>query len=188
MNIEDWLDYLPERPEPSKEKRLLESVHEKSEWVDFMRGLPHSGLLTPELKTAFHMIWIERGKFIREKLGNDKILIQLLALCMPKYEGTGLTVFRGENEHRFNSGQIGFCWTESRDTAKVFARGLNACNGQGFLLQAYAPREAIFSGANDHSRYLNEHEVTLNPRLLRDIQIITSYPKSHDSKLTPFFR
>mgnify|MGYP006979887892 CR=1 FL=1 len=188
MKLEDILDCMPMRPEPTKEKRLLESVHEKSGWLPFLQSLPRSGLLTPELKTAFHMIWIERGKFIREKLNDDEILTQLLALCMPAYDGPGLMVFRGENEHRFNSGEIGFCWTEKREAAEIFARGLNACNGQGFLLQAYAPSEAIFSGPNDHSRYLDEHEVTVNPRFLTGIQIISSYPKSHDSKLTPFFR
>jgi len=188
MNLEDWFDGMPIRSEPTKEKRLLESVHEKSEWVQFLQNLPSSELLTPELQKAFHTLWIECGEFIRKKLNNDKTLTQLLTLCMPKYKGPSLIVFRGENEHRFNAGEIGFCWTENREVAERFASGRNACNGKGFLLQAYAPSEAIFSGPNDHSNHINEHEVTLNPNLLTDIKIITSYPKSHDSRFTPIFK
>lgn len=179
MKLEDILDYMPIRPQPSEEKLMIDSVHDRSEWSQFMKHVLQPGFVTPELQKAFHTKWIESGHFIRAKLGDDKTLSQLLAICMPKYEGHGLTVFRGENEHRFNSGHIGFCWTENRESAEMFARGLNACRGQGFLLQAYAKPEAIFSGPNDHSRYLGEHEVTLNPSLLSDIQIISSYPKSH---------
>lgn len=179
MKIEDIFDYMPIRPKTTEEKLLIDSVHERSEWMPFMRRMSQPGLLTTELQKAFHTKWIESGQFIRKQLADDKDLIQLLALFMPKYEGTGLIVFRGENEVRFNSGQIGFCWTENRASAEVFARGLNACRAQGFLLKAYAPQEAVFSGPNDHSKYLGEHEVTLNPRLLTDIQIIATYPKSH---------
>jgi len=188
MDIKDWIDYLPSRPKPSEEKLLLESVHQKSEWLLFLQSLPESGLLTPALKKAFHTVWIERGKFIREQLANDQNLTKLLALCMPTYDGPGLTVFRGENEHRFNSGDIGFCWSEEIETAKLFASGLNACNGRGLIIKAYAPPEAIYSGPNDHSRYIDEHEVTLNPRLITGIKVIKFYPKSHDSKFSPTFR
>ncbi|WNJ77762.1 hypothetical protein RJE46_14080 [Cedecea neteri] len=179
MKPEDIFDYIPMRPKPTEEKLLIDSVHDRSEWMPFLQRMSQPGLLTSEIQNAFHTKWIECGHFIRAKLDDDKALTQLLALCMPKYEGSGLIVFRGENEHRFNSGKIGFCWTENRESAEIFARGLNACRGQGFLLRAYAPPESIFSGPNDHSRYLDEHEVTLNPQLLDDIQIITTYPKSH---------
>lgn len=98
---------------------------------------------------------------------------------MPGYEGNGLFVYRGENEPRFNSGKVVFCWTEKKGVAELYARGLNACNGKGLLLKAFAPEEIIFAGPNDHSKYLNEHEITLNPFLLKDIEVITTYPKSH---------
>lgn len=179
MKLEDVFDYLPSRPKPAKEKLLLDAVHEKSEWLPFLKHMSDSGLITPALQNAFHTKWVESGHFIRAQIRDDKALTYLLSLFLPKYSGEGLTVFRGENEHRFNSGQIGFCWTANRLTAEIFGRGLNACRGQGLLLTAYAPANAIFSGPNQHSKNLEENEVTVNPHKLIDIQKITTYPRSH---------
>ncbi|WP_254877436.1 hypothetical protein [Cronobacter sakazakii] len=179
MKLEDISDYLTSMPKPTEEKLLLDAIHENSEWFPFLQRMSDSGLITPALQKAFHTKWIESGHFIRSQIKDDKAVAQLLSKLMPKYDGEGLTVFRGENEHRFNSGQIGFCWTSKREVAERFARGLNACQSQGLLLQAYAPPKAIFSGPNEHSHYLGESEVTVDPALLENIQIISYYPRSH---------
>ncbi|MDU4128638.1 hypothetical protein [Pantoea sp.] len=179
MKLEDISDYLPSRPKPTEEELLLDSIHENSEWLPFLQRMSDSGLITPDLQIAFHTKWIESGHFIRAKIKDDEAVAHLLSKLMPKYDGEGLTVFRGENEHRFNSGQIGFCWTADREVAEMYACGLNACRGQGVLLKAYAPSDAIFSGPNAHSRYLGENEVTVDPMKLNDLQIISIYPKPH---------
>lgn len=179
MKIEDVFDYLPARPKLTEEKLLLDSIHENSDWLPFLHHVLGSGLITPSLQNAFHTKWIECGHFIRSQLKDDKAVALLLLKLMPKYSGDGLTVFRGENEQRFNSGKIGFCWTTNREVAKMFARGLNACQSRGLLLQCYAPSGAIFSGPNEHSHYLGESEVTVNPVFLENVQIISYYPRSH---------
>jgi len=179
MKFEDIFDYLPARPKPTKEKLLLDSIHENSGWLPFLQQVSDAGVITPSLQNAFHTKWIECGHSIRSQIKDDKAVAHLLLNLMPKYSGDGLTVFRGENEHRFNSGKIGFCWTANREVAEMFARGLNACQSRGLLLQCYAPSGAIFSGPNEHSNYLGESEVTVNPSLLENVQIIYSYPRSH---------
>jgi len=179
MEIDDLFEYLPSKKKPSEEKLLLDYVHDHSDWLPFLQRISDSVLITPALQGAFHNKWIESGHFIRAKINNDEAVAFLLSKLMPKYDGEGLTVFRGENEYRFNSGQIGFCWTADREVAEMFACGLNAYRGQGLLLQAYASSDAIFSVPNSHSRYLGENEVTVNPRELTDLQIISSFPRSH---------
>lgn len=179
MKSDDFERYLPPRPTPSKEKILLESVHEKSEWIPFLQFIESSPLLTPALKVAFHTKWIESGNFIRDKVNNDEALKRLLSTLLPKYEGEPMILYRGENESRFKSGRIGFCWSSERSVAEMFGRGLNACSSRGILLQAHAPLGAIYSGPNEHSSYLRETEFTVNPDLLVDIKIIKAYPQSH---------
>lgn len=179
MEFEDMSDYMPIRPKATKERLLLDTVYEQSSWLPFLERMSSQGLITQALQKAFHTKWIESGHFIRSQIKDDKAVAHLLSKLMPQYDGEGLIVFRGENERRFNSGQIGFCWTSNPEVAEMFARGLNACQSQGLLLQAYAPSESIFSGPNEHSHYLGESEVTVDPALLKNIQIISYYPRSH---------
>ncbi|MCG7388312.1 hypothetical protein [Pantoea sp. ACRSB] len=179
MEPEDLSQYFLYRKKPSEEKLLLQSVHDNSDWLPFVQRMSDSGLITAALQNAFHITWVESGHIIRNQINDDEAVAFLLSKLMPPYSGEGMTVFRGENEIRFKSGLIGFCWTANREIAERFARGLNACKGNGLLLEAYAPSNAIFSVPNEHSRYLEEDEVTVNPRKLINLQIISSYPKSH---------
>jgi len=179
MNFDELNDYFPPRPEPSSEELLLESIHEQSKWVSFLDEVLYSEIITPSLKSAFHTKWIESGHFIRIKIGNDEILKKLLVTLLPQYTGPALTLYRGENEARYHAGKIGFCWTQNIRVAKKFGSGLNACKSNGLLLKAYAPTSAIITGPNEHSRYLGEDEITVNPSLLERIEVIESYPRSH---------
>lgn len=164
MNIDDFENHYRARSKPSEERLLLEAIHKRSRWMEFLNTILKDGSATPALKEAFHSKWIESGRFIREKVGNDDILTRLLVNLLPEYKGKAVTVYRGENEDRFNSGKIGFCWTENRNIAEMFGRGLNACKSRGILLQAHAPIDAIITGPNAHSRNLGEHELTVDPK------------------------
>lgn len=179
MNLDDLKDYYRARPKPSEERLLLNAIHKRSRWVEFLNTILKDGSATPALKEAFHLKWIESGHFIREKVNNDEILTKLLVTLLPKYEGEAVTIYRGKNEDRFNSGSIGFCWTQDREVAEMFGSGLNACKSRGMLLQAHAPIKAIIAGPNAHSRYLGEHELTVDPKMLEDITIIKFYSPSH---------
>ncbi|ATM98000.1 Uncharacterised protein [Yersinia frederiksenii] len=177
--VENLSGYLRERTKPSEEKIFLEEIHDQGNWIQFIKFVKAQDSISLELQEAFHLMWIERGHFIRNKIGNDEKLLELISVMLPKYNGEAITVYRGENETRFNDGMIGFCWTTSKDVAKKFGCGLNACQARGLLLQANAPASAILAGIHWHSIYLGEYEVTANPAMLEDIQIIEIYPASH---------
>jgi len=113
---------------------------------------------------------------MREQLNNDEALLNMLRRWLPSYAGPNLTLFRGENIDRWRCNDIGMSWTTDRNTAKMFARGLNAVHAGGVLLQCDVCSAAIIAGPSSHSLHLNEAEYTVDPRLMRNIKIVEEYP------------
>lgn len=127
----------------------------------------------------FQSIWITRGHRIREQIDDDKLLVLILEKLLPPFIGEAKKLYRGENIDRYRSGRIGFCWTESYETAEMFARGLNAIKSGGILLACIAKTDSVISGVADHSKYLEEFEYTINPFKLYNITEVKEYPASH---------
>ncbi len=130
-------------------------------------------------KAAFDTYWIEGGHRIREQIGDDHQLAEFLWLSLPRYEakeGARLELYRGENADRLRLGQLGFAWTTDRATAEMFASGLNACGGGGVLLRALLGAE-IIAGPGDHSRYLGEHQYTVDPTVGFPVERLAEFPR-----------
>lgn len=161
----------------SKEKRYLDEIHESNAW-DSLLNSKGGGQISPELKEAFHLLWIERGRFIREQFADDLRLLCLLRALFPPYSGDGMILFRGENAERFESNRLGLCWTPKIKIAQMFGSGLNACGAGGILLKAFVPASAILAGTHPHSVYLGEHEVTVDSSLLSSVEIVERYESS----------
>lgn len=129
-------------------------------------------------REAVHSLWTVNGGHLRRKIKNDDLVLDVLLKYLPKYEGEGLVVYRGECRFLFEENKIGFCWTPDIDVATMFARGLNAIESGGVLLKAFAAENAIISSPNEHSaKQMQEHEYTCNPRLLENIEVIDAYEK-----------
>jgi len=152
----------------------------KGKWSLFISSLLEGVEVTDEAKKQFHTVWIELGARIRNQIGDDKALAQMLSALLPKYRGEKIRLFRGENSERYEAGRIGFCWTPRVDKAEMFGRGLNAYYGDGgILLAIIADRSSIIAGPNAHSIYLDEHEHTVDPFSISDIEILKTYPRLH---------
>ena len=67
--------------------------------------------LTPpadaELSSSFHTQWHVCHHFLRELVDDDDLLIDLLWVWLPRYQGPNLVLYRGENIDRFDAGRIG---------------------------------------------------------------------------------
>lgn len=125
--------------------------------------------------------WVTHGGRIREEIGDNRLLVQLLRAVLPRYEGPSLTLYRGESAERFHDGSIGLCWSSQRHTAEMFGRGLNAYYpGGGVLLSATVDATAILSGPGKHSRWLGEAEHTIDPHKLTDLEVLLRYPNPND--------
>lgn len=129
-------------------------------------------------KAAFDTYWVEGGHRIREQVGDDQQLAAFLWLSLPRYEaeaGARLELYRGENADRLRLGQLGFAWTPDRETAEMFASGLNACGTGGVLLRALVGAE-IIAGPGAHSLYLGEHQYTVDPTARFPVETLAEFP------------
>lgn len=120
-------------------------------------------------------LWIEHGGDLRAKIKNDALVLHVLRKTLAGYQGTGMTLYRGESWFLFDQNQIGFCWTPSESLAMSYAKGLNAVESGGVLLKCYAPPEAILAG---HSPSNNERSTWIcDPNQLLRITTLALFPK-----------
>ena len=145
-------------------------------WSDFVQYHLMRSPSDEQAKCEFHLQWTVGGHRMREQLNDDEALLGMLRNWLPSYIGPALTLFRGENVDRWRCKHIGMCWTAARDTAEMFARGLNAVHSGGVLLQCDVIPTAIITGPSSHSLYLGEAEYTVDPRLLENVKIVQRYP------------
>lgn len=163
----------------SDEKILLQKIHDQCGWVDFAASLEGADSPSQELKSAFHLMWIELGGFIRLRINDDKKLLHVLKTLLPAYSGKGLILYRGENLDRYNQGSIGFCWTQKKEKALQYAKGLNACGSGGVLLEGWAPPSTIIAGIHPHSARIGEYEITVDGSAIQNLQSIAEFSPSH---------
>jgi hypothetical protein len=131
-----------------------------------------------EFRSAFHLLWTERGHRLRELLNDDLLLIGAARRLLPSYTGPSLTLYRGEAALRRKHRRYGFAWSAQRATAEMFGRGLNAMfEGGGVVLMTEAPPRAIVAGPSAHSAYLDEDEYTVDRRLLNRVVVLARYPR-----------
>lgn len=173
MLIDKLLKSLGDRDEA-----LVQSESSGRLWREAIEEMIRAG--RPELKDSerFHTEWITRGHRIRELVNDDNLLLDAIRQWLPMYTGPSLTLYRGENIERWRSNRCGFAWTDKREIAVMFARGLNAMYGEGgILLSTVAPATAIIAGPNSHSIWLNEDEYVLDIRHLGEITELQRFPK-----------
>lgn len=127
-------------------------------------------------RLKFQIYWTMAGHHIRAQIGDDRILVTLLKVVLPKYDGPDMVLFRGENADRLTINRVGMCWSASEGIARMFGRGLNAMHSGGVLLKCQVPAEAIIAGPSNHSRYLGEEEFTVDSALLSRVEIMERYP------------
>jgi hypothetical protein len=87
-------------------------------------------------------MWTEQGHLIRDRAGNDELVLDALRIMLPPYIGDGLTLYRGESVERSCSKKYGFAWSSREEVAVKFGRGLNAVEPDGgIVLSIFAPRD-----------------------------------------------
>jgi hypothetical protein len=143
---------------------------------DLFLRLAHVPRPNEQCRKAFHSAWVTQGLWLREEFSIDQLLPAALANLMPGYAGPTQQLFRGERWTNHENGTYGFSWTTSRDTAEMFARGLNCiAPSGGVLLATTAPPHAILAEPSEHSRGLGEDEYVLDRRRLEKIEAIERF-------------
>jgi hypothetical protein len=97
--------------------------------------------------------------------------MDMLWKWLPRYNGSELLLYRGENLDRFDLGRIGTAWSDKESVAKMFASGLNAEGRGGVILETTGTAKSIIAGPSAHSIYLQEYEYTIDRRRLSTISV-----------------
>lgn len=141
------------------------SLH-REQWRELMRSLIACPPADRAMADSFHAQWHTYHHHIRALVDDDELIMDLLWVWLPRYDGPDVLLYRGENIDRMEQGKIGTAWTERKEAAEMFASGLNALGKGGAILQTLAPSAAIIAGPSNHSKYLGEHEYTVDTRRL----------------------
>lgn len=139
----------------------------RARWRALIRDLSACPPKEPEIAESFHTQWHVSGHRIRELVDDDELLMNMLWVWLPRYEGPHLVLYRGENRDRLRSERIGTSWSDQRETAYMFASGLNNTGEGGVILKVVAPSDAIIARPSWHSaEWLGEREFTVDRRKL----------------------
>lgn len=159
-------------------KKKFVSKH-RTEW----RALCKQLIVCPPQDRAiadnFHTQWHVSHHRIRQLIDDDALLMDMLWVWLPRYEGPSIELYRGENIDRFDNGLIGTAWTSHEEKANMFASGLNAVGKGGVTLRTLAPTSSIIAGPSGHSIRLGEYEFTLDTRKIREIMRIRDFSPCH---------
>jgi hypothetical protein len=145
---------------------------------EVLNAVLSAGSCSKAFRDALHLNWTVRGFRHREAVSDDALLIAAFRCVFPPYVGEPMTLYRGEQAGKWEAGRVGLNWSSSRDVGRRFAAGLcTTYGGDGVLLCATAPPDAIIALPNDHStNRLQEHEHIVDPALLVDVREIDRFP------------
>lgn len=150
----------------------------QAEWRDLIRDLARLPPSSKQLAEHFHTQGHVCHHYLRELVDDDDLLIDMLWVWLPRYQGSDMVLYRGENIDRFEAGRIGTAWTDKQETAEMFAKGLNAVSKGGVVLRSDVPVSATIAGPSKHSLYLGESEFTIDIRKIDAIEQDRAYPPS----------
>jgi len=165
-------------PKPPKPPGPYDTTTKSGEWLAEAVKLLSLESVPLELSNAFYSKWTEEGRHIRNQVGDDRRLGDLLRHVLPKYGGGDMVLYRGENINRFKVSRIGFGWTPDRRVAEMFGGGHNATLDGGVLLKVNAKAHWILAEPSLHSKSISEQEFVVDPSLLEGIEVLQEYPPS----------
>jgi len=151
----------------------------RSEWRNLFKRLIDCPPKDHAVADKFHTQWHVSHHLIRQLIDDDALLMDMLWIWLPRYNGPSMELYRGENIDRLENGVVGTAWARKEETASTFASGLNAVGKGGVILRTLAPVSSIIAGPSKHSIYLGEYEFTLDTRKLGNIVRIRDFKPCH---------
>jgi len=167
-HILEGKEYGPMLKSPDVEQR-------RAEWRDLFKSLIACPPKDRAVADSFHTQWHVSHHYIRQLVDDDALLIDMLWVWLPRYNGNSVVLYRGENIDRLECGLLGTAWSDKEQAASLFASGLNAVGKGGVILRTLAPASIIIAGPSKHSIYLGEREFTVDTRKLTEIERIRHF-------------
>lgn len=168
------LDGKPFRPLLRRTKR----GKNRTAWRKFFRDLISTPPSSTELSEFFHTQWHVCHHYVRALVEDDELLLDVLWVWLPRYQGGAALLYRGENIDRYEAGALGSAWTDKLEVAEMFAGGLNAVGKGGVVLRAIVDSSAIVAGPSCHSsNWLGENEFTVDTRKMGQLDVVATFPR-----------
>ena len=104
---------------------LLDNRH-CGTWCRAFRAAARAPSPSEEFRVWFLGIWIGHGDHVRQEVGHDAVLFHALRNLLPKYEGPGLKLYRGDAAGSRRGRTYGPSWSSDVETARAFALGFGA--------------------------------------------------------------
>ena len=123
--------------------------------------------------------WVIWGDSLRNEIGEDLFLIELLGVLMPKYEGGAILLYRGDSFFNRCRRTYGLSWTSSRKVARSFADGIfcRTSKGGSCLLETYAPHDAVICAPGLLNNDYGKDEFIVDRRRLKRVDILERFPE-----------
>lgn len=132
-------------------------------------------VIDPRIRSHFAHTFVTNGDDIRERLNDDRLLIETFRRLLPTYEGGPLRLYRGDSAANRRNRTYGASWSASREIAEQFAEhGRRYYDGGSVVVSTLAPPEAIiFAPALMGAHYGDaEEEYVLDRRQLGRVKLL----------------
>jgi hypothetical protein len=116
--------------------------------------------------------WIRWGDGFRSEVNDDLLLMDLLRVVLPKYEGRAIRLYRGDSFGNRRCRTYGLSWSSDREVARSFADGM-WCTSKGgsCLLETVAPSAAIICAPGRIDNSYGEDEYIVDRRRLERVVV-----------------
>ena len=143
-------------------------------WKRAMMRATKLDAVADDIRAAFLIVWIE-SKYIRQEVGNRRILADALRRLLPRAAAGAPTVlYRGASWMERVRRIYGISWTSRLDIARRFAEQWTqpgVVTYGGVILKTAAPAEAILLTREDEN-YFDEGEVIVDPFFLGNVEVV----------------
>jgi hypothetical protein len=133
---------------------------------------------SPNFQRTIVNMFAEWGDSLRQELGDDLLLCDVLRVLLPPYKGPApLRLYRGEQAWSRKRRTYGASWSRDRNVADGFAQSgfQRTAKGGSVLLEIDAPARAIIA-VIDGTRF-TEAEVIVDRRCLDSVRVLARYPQ-----------
>jgi hypothetical protein len=141
-----------------------------------MRAVARLNSVPNEAQDFFLQVHLRFGDKLRQECTRDLWLLRGYRVLMPPYNGSGITLYRGEQADNRQRRTYGMPWTTTRDVADNYARRAQGHVSGGVLLETMAPPEAIICAVPRNSDRYGEHEYLVDRRKLGQVKVLARYP------------
>ncbi|MGO7133427.1 hypothetical protein AB9E06_21475 [Rhizobium leguminosarum] len=132
------------------------------------------GKANPSMAFRLEMggVWSLHGSMIRNGVNDDLLVADALRRILPPYDGSDMTLFRGEGFNNRRRRVYGLCWSSEEGVARSFAKDQASDYRQGaVVLKAFVPKEAIVASIHDLDPENGESEYLVDRRFLKPAMI-----------------